>query len=1352
MLKMSFFAALAVVILFSGGSVSAVSTTWTNGTGNQKWQDAGNWNFGVPGSLDRAYISLAGTSRPVVALGVTAAANRVYLGQVADGALEVSGANLTVTDRIYAGNSGFTGTIDIASGTIVVTGKMFIGYSGPAAINITGGYISSKGVDLSSSTAAGGHLQLDGGTYFCDGLFTVYAGGNCDITRGKLKLAGSVSSLAGMSGYGVPGAVSFDYDSATNTTMVTALPSVAPYAYQPNPADSAQAILPDIILSWTPSRFAAIVNGHDVYFGTSLSAVGDANHLSAEFQGRQDANSFNPGLLSLDTTYYWRIDEVNDANVWKGEVWSFKTDSGYARNPYPSDKAAEVPRDIIFAWSPGALPGAFHNIYIGTVWTDVNSASPETHPNVMFADLDTNSFDAGQLEWNTTYYWRVDQVNGAEVWKGNIWRFTTVEQNITFFVAADCHYGIGDWAGQSNQATIDRMNSLAGVSYPSSVGNGLVQPPRGVLVAGDLVNNGSDSNGIAQFSQFESDWGINGEGRLKFEVYEGFGNQDGDAGSAVRQAVKNRNLLRIGLSSISSNGLHYSWDWEQVHFINLNLCPGDSGTDNSGLAAQYSLEFLQADLAENVGESGRAVVILCHYGFDSWGLSWWPVSMQQAFYDRIKEYNVIGIFHGHSHTTSMYAWNGFDVYSVPAAQSQSGAGKFLAVNIKGNNITVAERVGDAWGMSRRKAVSIVKPPQPSEDAGQIRGLGEPFTIVALPDTQKYCASFPTGFYSQTQWLKDHKDEINCKFVLHEGDIVDSAGSESQWIVANTAMSTLDGVLPYCMVPGNHDGSGGFYAKYFPVSRYSSYPWFGGNYGNNYENSYHFFTVGSMKFLIMCLRFGPGDLILQWANNIVAQYPNHRVIVLTHSYLENDGRTLTPEGQNIWEKFVRKHKNIFVVLNGHLSVARRTSIGDNGNTVYELLADYQGLDNGGDGWLRIMKFVPARNVIEVRTFSTYLNKFWEEGDGRYSTAADNNFDLPYMMENVLSVTGYETIWQKRISRTVFEYGMKMKVRNIAENPLKNINLQLVSTPDNINVLNDKIHFSFVPALQESLNDDTFIVRIDRSVPVDVNDIVWQVCEDREGDVNGDGIVDGADLNFIVANWLSPDFNNPSNLFKDLIINFSDFGIFANNWQQGGPVIVNIISPADGAVFDFNQVSSVELAAEAVSSDSPIKRVEFFVNGVKVGEDNDSNNGWKVNWQGFKWDSSNTYKLTAKAIDSNESSQTSPEISVTVDYEPPLISIVSPSDGQLIDVNSTTGIIIQAQTVNGDGQVNQVEFFSNGTSLAVDKNSSDGWILNWQKITQDTYVLTVDLTVQATDNNGAAAVSQPVRITTRKQTAN
>ncbi len=45
-----------------------------------------------------------------------------------------------------------------------------------------------------------------------------------------------------------------------------------------------------------------------------------------------------------------------------------------------------------------------------------------------------------------------------------------------------------------------------------------------------------------------------------------------------------------------------------------------------------------------------------------------------------------------------------------------------------------------------------------------------------------------------------------------------------------------------------------------------------------------------------------------------------------------------------------------------------------------------------------------------------------------------------------------------------------------------------------------------------------------------------------------------------------------------------------------------------------------------------------------------------------------------------------------------------------------------------------------------------ILNWQKITQDTYVLPVDLTVQATDNNGAAAVSQPVRITTRKQTAN
>ena len=82
-------------------------------------------------------------------------------------------------------------------------------------------------------------------------------------------------------------------------------------------------------LSWTAGNYAADVNGHDVYFGTDQSTVSDANTSSQQYKGRQTAVSFEPGTLELGTTYYWRIDEVNELeepnSPWKGNIWRFTT-------------------------------------------------------------------------------------------------------------------------------------------------------------------------------------------------------------------------------------------------------------------------------------------------------------------------------------------------------------------------------------------------------------------------------------------------------------------------------------------------------------------------------------------------------------------------------------------------------------------------------------------------------------------------------------------------------------------------------------------------------------------------------------------------------------------------------------------------------------------------------------------------------------------------------------------------------------------------------------------------------------------------------------------------------------------
>ncbi|MHC4171312.1 MAG: LamG-like jellyroll fold domain-containing protein, partial [Planctomycetota bacterium] len=100
-------------------------------------------------------------------------------------------------------------------------------------------------------------------------------------------------------------------------------------ATKPNPAAGATNVPRDVVLSWTPGEFAAPVNGHTVYLSENFSDVNDGIGGIA-----QDTNSYAPGRLAYSTTYYWRVDEVNNANPespWTGPVWNFTTEPvGYA--------------------------------------------------------------------------------------------------------------------------------------------------------------------------------------------------------------------------------------------------------------------------------------------------------------------------------------------------------------------------------------------------------------------------------------------------------------------------------------------------------------------------------------------------------------------------------------------------------------------------------------------------------------------------------------------------------------------------------------------------------------------------------------------------------------------------------------------------------------------------------------------------------------------------------------------------------------------------------------------------------------------------------------------------------------
>jgi len=180
-------------------------------------------------------------------------------------------------------------------------------------------------------------------------------------------------------------------------------------AYFPDPPDGAEAVAVNEQLSWSPGFGAKL---HTVYFGDNFDEV--SNAAGGLPQG---AAAFSPGTLKMAKTYYWRVDEFDIVETHKGGVWSFTTEGAVAALD-PANGAVDVTQTPVLTWSPGF--GASHEIYFG--------ADPASLELKSSGNLGSESYDAGQLEWNTTYYWRVDEANSANAdspWTGPLWRFTT---------------------------------------------------------------------------------------------------------------------------------------------------------------------------------------------------------------------------------------------------------------------------------------------------------------------------------------------------------------------------------------------------------------------------------------------------------------------------------------------------------------------------------------------------------------------------------------------------------------------------------------------------------------------------------------------------------------------------------------------------------------------------------------------------------------------------------------------------------------------------------------------------------------------------------------------------------------
>ena len=255
---------------------------------------------------------------------------------------------------------------------------------------------------------------------------------------------------------------------------------------------------------------------------------------------------------------------------------------------------------------------------------------------------------------------------------------------VAFFLVGDSHFFANkEKPGQLDERSalvtsrlVKVLNRLPGYDIPDEAGGGKVLTPSGVIHAGDCIDTGDKADTRMQeteWAAFAEAFGLDGkDGKLRYPVYEVHGNHDSPRGDglAVRKIIE-RNKKRPGISNVSNNGVHYSWDWGNIHFINLGLIVGQvaSETRKRRYGHLNSLEFLISDLKIKVGNSGRPVVITHHVDVLRYSqklpvadekamtMEWDPADVK-GFFDALHGYNIAAILYGHTHGRNIFRWNG----------------------------------------------------------------------------------------------------------------------------------------------------------------------------------------------------------------------------------------------------------------------------------------------------------------------------------------------------------------------------------------------------------------------------------------------------------------------------------------------------------------------------------------------------------------------------------------------------------------------------------------------------------------------------------------------------------------------
>ena len=317
---------------------------------------------------------------------------------------------------------------------------------------------------------------------------------------------------------------------------------------------------------------------------------------------------------------------------------------------------------------------------------------------------------------------------------------------------------------------------------------------------------------------------------------------------------------------------------------------------------------------------------------------------------------------------SMYAWN------VKTSAWDKLCGKYTHDN---NDFTMEKEIikGD-YNDNNNIHIKVQSESQDDDE----------FSFGWITDTQFYAQSYPDIFNTEVNYILKNRNTENIKYVVHTGDIINNMEQGYQWVNADNSLKIFDNAaMPYGVLAGNHDVvynknvDYSTYKKFFGEDRYKKNSWYGGSYEDN-RGHYDLLSEDGNDFIVVYMGWQIGEEEYKWMNEVLAEHKDRKAILCFHKYLTPDGER-DEAGEGVYNNVVLKNPNVSIVLCGHYTGASNkiNEIDDNNDgiadrTVYEILCDYQGAENGGNGYLRLMKFNGKSKTLDINTYSPKLDDY------------------------------------------------------------------------------------------------------------------------------------------------------------------------------------------------------------------------------------------------------------------------------------------------------------------------------------------------------------------------------------------